>query len=241
MNSFINLLTEKIIHFPQKKIIIQDVDSIFQYSEVKEKFQELNYELYFYKDSVTFRIDYELIIKPELKNKNNLKYIIVIDKHQVFLEDILLQSELLKISFNDFYPHLNNMCLRGLQIDELDSLLSLTSMLFQSKNYNETINFLFEKLFRIDLDSLDCKEALIARLMTIHARKLALNNELRKKVLELINSYTDTTADLLSKNEFNIWLKEQWDNYVFNDSGVLNFNHPQLFDGLRLYFIGHQI
>ncbi|MDP8267258.1 MAG: BREX-3 system phosphatase PglZ [Candidatus Tenebribacter davisii] len=241
MSNFVNSIINKIRYLPFQLIFIIDKDNIFKYPEISEKFDELAYRISDYQKAICFRIEYELEVKPFLLKFPESKYLVRCSSNPILLEDIGNRSDIVMIGFHDLFPYLDNECLRDIPIDELDRLLSLSENLFIKKNKDQTISFLLEKLYLIDLDSLNSQEAFIARMLNIHSRQLELNPSSKNLLRDYANKYLPKDKELFSKKIFDVWIKRLWVNYVINEDDKIDFIHPQLFDSLRLYFINHNI
>ncbi|MBI9032248.1 BREX-3 system phosphatase PglZ [bacterium] len=241
MGDFVTSILKKVLSLPTELIFINDIDNIFTYSEVLNRLNELSYKVSNYICPIAFRIEYELEIKPFLIRYPGSKYIVRCSSSPYLLEDIAEHSDIMKISFNDLYPNLNNECLHDLPVIYLDELLDITRTYFEHKNKEQTLNFLLEKIYLIDLSSLNSKEAFIGRILNIHSREIEFNPATKNLLREYANKYLPIEEDLFSKRIFNIWLKKMWDDYVLNQDDKIDFHHSQLTEQLRLYFINHNI
>ncbi|MBR0418660.1 MAG: PglZ domain-containing protein [Erysipelotrichaceae bacterium] len=216
------------------KIIIVDEDNIREKYQYKDVFVEQRYLFIEYKDDLSFRIEYDSLIKEE-----SAKLVVVVDSKQYIPYDVLKRFTVTNISYEKLFSRINTEVLK-----DLDPDLDLLSIAYDDLYNNilsakETESFIKKTVYGVEN---------IKRCCDIY------NKELRNLVetaadykdwyrIAEIKAMIDVRCAQYRLPEMTQYVNDGFKSFVLNDYGklssVLDSNGPVLVSKAMEYMRSH--
>lgn len=221
----------------KSKIIVHDRDQLLQtYPALQKYLRDQRYDLFFAKTQLDLRIIYE----KQIRDKSG-RYIITIDQRDLPLPDILKETYYCEVGFSKFFPNLDTDVLKGLSYKELDLLLQKPN--YESKSRSQSIKFVLEHLYNIDVDSLIASESLshwLGALLGLYNQKASINKAVNTFFKRSIESIDEQLNDIISsKAELMNYLQKEWKKFVKEGRSKVDFDHKLLKKEINhLFLIG---
>lgn len=201
--------------------IVADEHNILGQSKIKHLLQQQDRVLHFYEDSVTFRHIYEGSFRH--LNRANRQTLLIIIQNGQFNQipyDIYEQAVHISLSFNNLFPNLEPSVLRQCPSFMYEPIYNQQHTIFQPLNEHETIDFILNKVFSVDVKNITNDTALIkSGLMYYDKFNEGLPTRIIERLEQLLASLPkqlacDSRAIFQSKDAFRHILNEKWQHYI---------------------------
>ena len=174
--------------------------------------------------SLDLRIAFELDIRH-----SDARYLIHSANDFKLLPDIRELMGYAKVTIGDLFPCLDRKTITRLDSRILDVLFTLSKKIFDPLGPDQTIKFVLENIYFVDVDGLGGKERLLSSLTTIFSEPYTLN----QPVLEFLSKrfvkhFPGISTETVSKKSFFPFLQKQWEAYILNGSQEINFEESSL-------------
>lgn len=225
MSSWIDKYKRIITSSHKQHIIVTDVDSLFNYSELKEAFEQDGYKLFFAGSALDVRILFELQVR-ETKDRT----IIVAPANYRPLPDIETLVQFQTVGLGNLFPNLDPKAIKGLSFNALCLLSNIRH--YEELGPEKTLKFLLENLYNVDFDTLTkskAKERILNALITVLLEKNGINEPLRSFLSDISRPYLPELVKVgLSKENLIEFIQAEWSRFVENGNSVLDFSEPLL-------------
>ena len=174
--------------------------------------------------SLDLRIAFELDIRH-----SDARYLIHSANDFKLLPDIRELMGYAKVTICDLFPCLDRKTITRLDSRILDVLFTLSKKIFDPLGPDQTIKFVLENIYFVDVDGLGGKERLLSSLTTIFSEPYTLN----QPVLEFLSKrfvkhFPGISTEMISEKSFFPFLQKQWEAYILNGSQEINFEESSL-------------
>jgi len=225
MSNWIEKYKQLAISSYKKHIIIADTDNLFIYPELHQAFINEGYFVVTCKSDLEVRRCFEL----QVKDSDN-KYLIVAPANYTPLPDIELNANFQTIGLSKLFPNLDAKAIHGLSFNALYLLSNIKP--YEELSHEKTLKFLLENLYNIDFDTLTnnkAKERILNALIVVFLERNGINEPLTKFLTNITKPYFPTLNNKgLTKSNLILFIQEQWDNFVENETSLLDFKEPLL-------------
>jgi len=233
MSNWIDKYKKLVISSHKQHIIIADQDSLFEYEELKQAFENDGYKLVACKTDLAVRLIFELQVREATD-----KYLIIAPNSYIPLPDIEQLVHFQALGLSKLFPNLDAKAIKGLSFNALCLLSNIKP--YEELGHDKTLKFLLENLYNVDFDTLTnskAKERIMNALITVLLEKNGINEPLTKFLSNITKPYFPA---LVSKGLTNVnllnFIQEQWQSYVVNESSELDFNESLLNKSLGYLF-----
>lgn len=233
MSNWIDKYKKLVISSHKQHIIIADQDSLFEYEELKQAFENDGYKLVTCKTDLAVR----LIIELQVREASD-KYLIIAPSNYTPLPDIEMLVHFQALGLSKLFPNLDAKAIKGLSFNALCLLSNIKP--YEELSHDKTLKFLLENLYNVDFDTLTnskAKERIMNALITVLLEKNGMNAPLTKFLSNISKPYFPA---LVAKGLTNVnlinYIQEQWQSYVVAENAELDFNESLLNKSLGYLF-----
>lgn len=233
MSNWIDKYKKLVISSHKQHIIVADQDSLFDYTELKQAFENEGYTILNCKTDLAVRLVIELQVRDSRK-----KFLIIAPANYIPLPDIEMQVHFQSIGLPQLFSNLDAKAIKGLSFNALCLLSNIKP--YEDLSHVKTLKFLLENLYNVDFDTLTnnkAKERILNALITVFLEKDGINEALTKYLTNITKPYFPT---LVSKGLCNAslvkFIQEQWQAYVTSGYSLLDFDQPLLNKSLGYLF-----
>jgi len=211
----------------QKKInIIKDSDRLFNDQDLISYFQEKDFELLFFKNTIDLRFDYEKQYR-KLLSESLRKLIIIVNTQEIECEelpyDFTRDAQILNINLLDLFPFLNGFALKMIDHTLLKKLFPFSSFEndIDKLDISNSIKYILKYGYQIDLEVISDTSDLLKMLFEIHYSNLEIVDEIKSFMVDFFiqkNQFSDwpLNALLFDKKNFFEFLQERWPRFLDN-------------------------
>jgi hypothetical protein len=233
MSNWIDKYKKLVISSHKQHIIIADQDSLFEYEELQQAFENDGFKLITCKTALAVRLAFELQVR-EASNK----YLIIAPSNYFPLPDIEMLVHFQALGLTKLFPNLDAKAIKGLSFNALCLLSNIKP--YEELSHDKTLKFLLENLYNVDFDTLTnskAKERILNALITVLLEKNGINEPLTKFLSTITKPYFPAlvTKGLTKINLVN-FIQEQWQSFVDKGNSELDFNESLLNKSLGYLF-----
>lgn len=233
MSNWIDKYKKLVISSHKQHIIIADQDSLFEYEELQQAFENDGFKLMICKTALAVRLAFELQVR-EASNK----YLIIAPSSYFPLPDIEMLVHFQALGLTKLFPNLDTKAIKGLSFNALCLLSNIKP--YEELSHGKTLKFLLENLYNVDFDTLTnskAKERILNALITVLLEKNGINEPLTKFLSSITKPYFPAlvTKGLTKINLVN-FIQEQWQSFVDKGNSELDFNESLLNKSLGYLF-----
>jgi hypothetical protein len=205
-------------------VFVYDKDQLLMHESLQEAAANAGFVIVRCDTSLDLRIAFELDIRH-----SDARYLIHSANDFKPLPDIRELMGCAKVSIGDIFPCLDRKTISGLDGRILDVLFTLSKKIFDSLGPDQTIKFVLENIYFVDVDGLGSKERLLSSLTTIFSEPYALN----QPVLDYLSKrftkhFPGIPSETVSQKSFYPFLQSKWEAYILNGSQEINFEESSL-------------
>jgi len=233
MSNWIDKYKKLVISSHKQHIIIADQDSLFEYEELQQAFENDGFKLLTCKTALAVRLAFELQVREA-----SAKYLIIAPSNYFPLPDIEMLVHFQALGLTKLFPNLDAKAIKGLSFNALCLLSNIKP--YEELSHDKTLKFLLENLYNVDFDTLTnskAKERILNALITVLLEKNGINEPLTKFLSTITKPYFPAlvTKGLTKINLVN-FIQEQWQSFVDNGNSELDFNESLLNKSLGYLF-----
>jgi len=233
MSNWIDKYKKLVISSHKQHIIIADQDSLFEYEELQQAFENDGFKLITCKTALAVRLAFEL----EVREASD-KYLIIAPSNYFPLPDIEMLVHFQALGLTKLFPNLDAKAIKGLSFNALCLLSNIKP--YEELSHDKTLKFLLENLYNVDFDTLTnskAKERILNALITVLLEKNGINEPLTKFLSTITKPYFPAlvTKGLTKINLVN-FIQEQWQSFVDKGNSELDFNESLLNKSLGYLF-----
>lgn len=233
MSNWIDKYKKLVISSHKQHIIIADQDSLFEYEELQQAFENDGFKLITCKTALAVRLAFEL----EVRDASD-KYLIIAPSNYFPLPDIEMLVHFQALGLTKLFPNLDAKAIKGLSFNALCLLSNIKP--YEELSHDKTLKFLLENLYNVDFDTLTnskAKERILNALITVLLEKNGINEPLTKFLSTITKPYFPAlvTKGLTKINLVN-FIQEQWQSFVDKGNSELDFNESLLNKSLGYLF-----
>ena len=233
MSNWIDKYKKLVISSHKQHIIIADQDSLFEYEELQQAFENDGFKLITCKTALAVRLAFEL----EVRDASD-KYLIIAPSNYFPLPDIEMLVHFQALGLTKLFPNLDAKAIKGLSFNALCLLSNIKP--YEELSHDKTLKFLLENLYNVDFDTLTnskAKERILNALITVLLEKNGINEPLTKFLSTIAKPYFPAlvTKGLTKINLVN-FIQEQWQSFVDKGNSELDFNESLLNKSLGYLF-----
>ncbi len=233
MSNWIDKYKKLVISSHKQHIIIADQDSLFEYEELRQAFENDGFKLITCKTTLAVRLAFELQVREATD-----KYLIIAPSNYFPLPDIEMLVHFQTIGLPKLFPNFDAIAIKGLSFNALCLLSNIKP--YEELSHDKTLKFLLENLYNVDFDTLTsskAKERILNALITVLLEKNGINESLTKFLSTITKPYFPSlvTKGLTKENLVN-FIQEQWQSFVDKESSELDFNESLLNKSLGYLF-----
>lgn len=233
MSNWIDKYKKLVISSHKQHIIIADQDSLFEYEELQQAFENDGFKLINCKTALAVRLAFELEVRDA-----SAKYLIIAPSNYFPLPDIEMLVHFQALGLTKLFPNLDSKAIKGLSFNALCLLSNIKP--YEELSHDKTLKFLLENLYNVDFDTLTnskAKERILNALITVLLEKNGINEPLTKFLSTITKPYFPAlvTKGLTKINLVN-FIQEQWQSFVDKGNSVLDFNESLLNKSLGYLF-----
>lgn len=233
MSNWIDIYKKLAISSHKQHIIIADEDSLFEYAELNQAFENEGYTIHHCKTGLAIRLVFEL----QVRNSEN-KHLLVAPANFSPLPDIAELVHFQAIGLPKLFPNLDAKAIKGLSFNALYLLSNIK--LYEELGHEKTLKFLLENLYNVDFDTLTnnkAKECILNALITVLLEKDGINEPLTQFLTAIAKPYfPKLVSKELTNDNLIKFIQEQWQLYVDGASSELDFKEPLLNKSLGYLF-----
>jgi hypothetical protein len=233
MSNWIDKYKKLVISSHKQHIVIADQDSLFEYEELQQAFENDGFKLITCKTALAVRLAFEL----EVRDASD-KYLIIAPSNYFPLPDIEMLVHFQAIGLPQLFPNLAANAIKGLSFNALCLLSNIKP--YEELSHDKTLKFLLENLYNVDFDTLTnskAKERVLNALITVLLEKNGINEPLTKFLTNISKPYFPALiSDGLSNTNLIKFIQHQWQLYVNDENPLLNFKEPLLTKSLGYLF-----
>jgi len=233
MSNWIDKYKKLVISSHKQHIIIADQDSLFEYEELKQAFENDGCKIVNCKTDLSVRLIVELQVREATD-----KCLIIAPSNYTPLPDIEMLVHFQALGLSKLFPNLDAKAIKGLSFNALCLLSNIKS--YEELSHEKTLKFLLENLYNVDFDTLTnskAKERVMNALITVLLEKNGINEPLTKFLANITKPYFPA---LVSKGLTNVnlinYIQDQWQSYVVHENSELDFNESLLNKSLGYLF-----
>jgi hypothetical protein len=233
MSNWIDKYKKLVISSHKQHIIIADQDSLFEYEELQQAFENDGFKLITCKTALAVRLAFELQVRESTD-----KYLIIAPSNFFPLPDIEMLVHFQALGLTKLFPNLDAKAIKGLSFNALCLLSNIKP--YEELSHDKTLKFLLENLYNVDFDTLTnskAKERILNALITVLLEKNGINEPLTKFLSTITKPYFPAlvTKGLTKINLVN-FIQEQWQSFVDKGNSELDFNESLLNKSLGYLF-----
>jgi len=233
MSNWIDKYKKLVISSHKQHIIIADQDSLFEYEELQQAFENDGFKLITCKTALAVRLAFELQVREA-----SAKYLIIAPSNYFPLPDIEMLVHFQALGLTKLFPNLDAKAIKGLSFNALCLLSNIKP--YEELSHDKTLKFLLENLYNVDFDTLTnskAKERILNALITVLLEKNGINEPLTKFLSSITKPYFPAlvTKGLTKINLVN-FIQEQWQSFVDKGNSELDFNESLLNKSLGYLF-----
>ena len=233
MSNWIDKYKKLVISSHKQHIIIADQDSLFEYEELQQAFENDGFKLITCKTALAVRLAFELQVIESTD-----KYLIIAPSNYFPLPDIEMLVHFQALGLTKLFPNLDAKAIKGLSFNALCLLSNIKP--YEELSHDKTLKFLLENLYNVDFDTLTnskAKERILNALITVLLEKNGINEPLTKFLSTITKPYFPAlvTKGLTKINLVN-FIQEQWQSFVDKGNSELDFNESLLNKSLGYLF-----
>ena len=233
MSNWIDKYKKLVISSHKQHIIIADQDSLFEYEELQQAFENDGFKLITCKTALAVRLAFELEVRDA-----SAKYLIIAPSNYFPLPDIEMLVHFQALGLTKLFPNLDAKAIKGLSFNALCLLSNIKP--YEELSHDKTLKFLLENLYNVDFDTLTnskAKERILNALITVLLEKNGINEPLTKFLSTITKPYFPAlvTKGLTKINLVN-FIQEQWQSFVDKGNSELDFNESLLNKSLGYLF-----
>ena len=233
MSNWIDKYKKLVISSHKQHIIIADQDSLFEYEELQQAFENDGFKLITCKTALAVRLAFELQVREATD-----KYLIIAPSNYFPLPDIEMLVHFQALGLTKLFPNLDAKAIKGLSFNALCLLSNIKP--YEELSHDKTLKFLLENLYNVDFDTLTnskAKERILNALITVLLEKNGINEPLTKFLSTIAKPYFPAlvTKGLTKINLVN-FIQEQWQSFVDKGNSELDFNESLLNKSLGYLF-----
>lgn len=233
MSNWIDKYKKLVISSHKQHIIIADQDSLFEYEELQQAFENDGFKLITCKTALAVRLAFELQVREASD-----KYLIIAPSNYFPLPDIEMLVHFQALGLTKLFPNLDAKAIKGLSFNALCLLSNIKP--YEELSHDKTLKFLLENLYNVDFDTLTnskAKERILNALITVLLEKNGINEPLTKFLSTITKPYFPAlvTKGLTKINLVN-FIQEQWQSFVDKGNSELDFNESLLNKSLGYLF-----
>ena len=233
MSNWIDKYKKLVISSHKQHIIIADQDSLFEYEELQQAFENDGFKLITCKTALAVRLAFELQVREA-----SAKYLIIAPSNYFPLPDIEMLVHFQALGLTKLFPNLDAKAIKGLSFNALCLLSNIKP--YEELSHDKTLKFLLENLYNVDFDTLTnskAKERILNALITVLLEKNGINEPLTKFLSTITKPYFPAlvTKGLTKINLVN-FIQEQWQSFVDKGNSELDFNESLLNKSLGYLF-----
>jgi hypothetical protein len=233
MSNWIDKYKKLVISSHKQHIIIADQDSLFEYEELQQAFENDGFKLITCKTALAVRLAFELQVREASD-----KYLIIAPSNYFPLPDIEMLVHFQALGLTKLFPNLDAKAIKGLSFNALCLLSNIKP--YEELSHDKTLKFLLENLYNVDFDTLTnskAKERILNALITVLLEKNGINEPLTKFISTITKPYFPAlvTKGLTKINLVN-FIQEQWQSFVDEGNSELDFNESLLNKSLGYLF-----
>jgi hypothetical protein len=233
MSNWIDKYKKLVISSHKQHIIIADQDSLFEYEELQQAFENDGFKLITCKTALAVRLAFELQVRESTD-----KYLIIAPSNYFPLPDIEMLVHFQALGLTKLFPNLDAKAIKGLSFNALCLLSNIKP--YEELSHDKTLKFLLENLYNVDFDTLSnskAKERILNALITVLLEKNGINEPLTKFLSTITKPYFPAlvTKGLTKINLVN-YIQEQWQSFVDKGNSELDFNESLLNKSLGYLF-----
>lgn len=233
MSNWIDKYKKLVISSHKQHIIIADQDSLFEYEELQQAFENDGFKLITCKTALAVRLAFELQVREASD-----KYLIIAPSNYFPLPDIEMLVHFQALGLTKLFPNLDAKAIKGLSFNALCLLSNIKP--YEELSHDKTLKFLLENLYNVDFDTLTnskAKERILNALITVLLEKNGINEPLTKFLSTITKPYflALVTKGLTKINLVN-FIQEQWQSFVDKGNSELDFNESLLNKSLGYLF-----
>jgi len=233
MSNWIDKYKKLVISSHKKHIIIADQDSLFEYEELQQAFENDGYKLITCKTALAVRLAFELQVREASD-----KYLIIAPSNYFPLPDIEMLVHFQALGLTKLFPNLDAKAIKGLSFNALCLLSNIKP--YEELSHDKTLKFLLENLYNVDFDTLTnskAKERILNALITVLLEKNGINEPLTKFLSAITKPYFPALVSKgLTKIKLVNFIQEQWQSFLDKGNSELDFNESLLNKSLGYLF-----
>ncbi len=239
----VNAIIERLCAFSSQMVVLFDYDGLAATTDLFERLVDNGYDVYDYTDNLSlyFYLESKRQVSPGAEKS---KVLIRISADLADLArlpySVLMNSEAIHLRLDDYFEGISAKAVKELPNQYYVMLFDLLRAQPQNlANYNESIDFLTRRVFRIDIAGISTEVQFWAVLFKLHYTDTELPefvvNKLWNAGTGLLGGYDiDLDHALRSSEYFYAFLQKEWQHFVEERTGqeryhrVLPFDHPDL-------------
>ncbi|HRB51419.1 MAG TPA: BREX-3 system phosphatase PglZ [Niabella sp.] len=233
MSNWIDKYKKLVISSHKQHIIIADQDSLFEYEELQQAFENDGFKLITCKTALAVRLAFELQVRESTD-----KYLIIAPSNYFPLPDIEMLVHFQALGLTKLFPNLDAKAIKGLSFNALCLLSNIKP--YEELSHDKTLKFLLENLYNVDFDTLTnskAKERILNALITVLLEKNGINEPLTKFLSTITKPYFPALVTKgLTKINLVHFIQEQWQSFVDKGNSELDFNESLLNKSLGYLF-----
>ena len=233
MSNWIDKYKKLVISSHKQHIIIADQDSLFEYEELQQAFENDGFKLITCKTALAVRLAFELQVRESTD-----KYLIIAPSNYFPLPDIEMLVHFQALGLTKLFPNLDAKAIKGLSFNALCLLSNIKP--YEELSHDKTLKFLLENLYNVDFDTLTnskAKERILNALITVLLEKNGINEPLTKFLSTITKPYFPALVSKgLTKINLVNFIQEQWQSFVDKGNSELDFNESLLNKSLGYLF-----
>ncbi len=233
MSNWIDKYKKLVISSHKQHIIIADQDSLFEYEELQQAFENDGFKLITCKTALAVRLTFELQVREA-----SAKYLIIAPSNYFPLPDIEMLVHFQALGLTKLFPNLDSKAIKGLSFNALCLLSNIKP--YEELSHDKTLKFLLENLYNVDFDTLTnskAKERILNALITVLLEKNGINEPLTKFLSSITKPYFPALVSKgLTKINLVNFIQEQWKSFVDKGNSELDFNESLLNKNLGYLF-----
>jgi hypothetical protein len=211
MSNWIDKYKKLVISSHKQHIVIADQDSLFEYEELQQAFENDGFNLITCKTALAVRLVFELKVREASD-----KYLIIAPSNYFPLPDIEMLVNFQALGLTKLFPNLDAKAIKGLSFNALCLLSNIKP--YEELSHDKTLRFLLENLYSVDFNTLTsskAKERILNALITVLLEKNGINEPLTKFLSDITKPYFPALA-IKGLNKFNLinYIQVQWQYYV---------------------------
>lgn len=233
MSNWVDNFKKLVISSHKQHIIVADQDNLFEYTELKQAFENDGYKILNCKTNLAVRLVFEMQVKASVN-----KYLVIAPGSYFPLPDMELLVHFQALGLPKLFQNLDAKAIKGLSFNALCLLSNIKT--YEVLSHDKTLKFLLENLYNVDFDTLTnskAKERVLNALITVLLERDGINEPLKKFLVNKSKPYFPALVSKgLSNTNLVRFIQEQWQLYVDNENSLLDFEEPLLNKSLGYLF-----